>query len=118
MAITTRTKTTNSAEVSKGRYTQGGQVERYTNRLGWWERSTLSPSNSDVGYTVTARTALRPDLIAYDVYGTSELQWFVLQFNNIVDINEELTAGTRITLPTPDRLQNSGLNNSTGGVSV
>lgn len=87
-----------------GRYVYGGTVEVKGNRLGWWERQIFARSHSDVSYTITKQHARRPDLLAYDVYGRANLMWFVLQYNNITDINTEFVEGAEILLPTVQRL--------------
>lgn len=87
-----------------GRYVQGGTVEANGARLGWWERKTYDRSPTDIVYTITANYAHRPDLLAYDLYGRTTLQWFVLQYNNASDVYTDFTEGTIIELPTRSRL--------------
>ena len=118
MPITANSKTTKSTNSQSGRYVQGGSTEQYENRIGWWERRNFAKSYDDVTVTVTPRTACRPDLIAYDIYQKANLQWFILQYNNIADINTELTAGTKLTLPTPARMQSTVMTQSTGRTKV
>lgn len=93
-----------SDQVSNSRYSQGGTVEYVGGRLGWWERLKFKTSPLDVTLTVTKRYARRPDLMALDMYGKATLQWFVLQYNNVSDVNEDFIEGTVITLPTKSRL--------------
>lgn len=88
----------------EGRYVQGGQVSSAGNRLGWWERTIFPTSDTDVPFTVSKKYATRPDLLAYDAYGKANLQWFILQYNNISDINVEFVEGSQIMLPTTQRL--------------
>lgn len=106
----------NSTDGKRSRYVQGGTTERYSTRLGWWERQILEKNTTDVAVTITSKYALRPDLLAAEFYGDSRLQWLVLQFNNIVDINIEFVEGKEILLPSPSRVTFGMLNNSTGGV--
>ena len=87
-----------------GRYVQGGTVEVKGTKLGWWERRTYERSPTDIVYTITANYAHRPDLLAYDLYGRTTLQWFVLQYNNVADVYVDFTEGTTIVLPTRARL--------------
>jgi hypothetical protein len=94
-----------SDQVRDGRYVQGGTVEQLRNRLGWWERRFYAPSVTDIQFTITSRYARRPDLLAFDVYGQATLQWVILLYNNIVDINLEFRAGQSILLPTRERVQ-------------
>jgi len=41
----------------------------------------------------------RPDLLAYKIYGDSELWWAICAANNIVDPLEQLVAGKQIIVP-------------------
>lgn len=99
---------TSSLSVMRGRYTKGGDTDKRETRLGWWERdlSINKRHEDDITFLVDATSAKRPDLISYIVYGRHDLEWLVRQYNNIVDINEELVAGVYITLPSPDRALN------------
>lgn len=94
-----------SNNTSNGRYSQGGKVEDLTNRLGWWERRAFTKSPTDVQFTLTTKYNRRPDLLAYELYGKSSLQWFILQYNTITDITT-FEAGLVLTLPTKARLVN------------
>jgi hypothetical protein len=86
--------------------------------LGWWERRIIPTDDTDMTITITPQEDRRPDLIAHNIYGQAALAWVVLQFNNIVDIETELTVGTEIRLPTERRLKLDILNKSTGGQRV
>jgi len=107
--------TTNSSQSKTGRYTQGGLIDRYRNRLGWWERFQMDRQPDDIRFTITPEYDGRPDLVAYRVYKRSTLAWLVLQYNNIVDINTEFVSGKTLVLPTPHRAQVNILSNTTGG---
>lgn len=87
-----------------GRYVSGGSATVEAGKLSWWERKVLPTADDDVPFPINRKYHLRPDLVAFDAYGRSDLMWVVLQFNNIVDINEEFQAGTTISLPTRRRL--------------
>ena len=108
-------KSTNSA---KSRYTQGGETEVFEQRLGWWERDleTLKEADNDLFVTIDSKYDRRPDLFAADYFGSALLMWVVLQFNNIVDINEEFLAGKTIRMPTQERALFDFLNKNTGGI--
>lgn len=103
---------TKSTKVRDSRYVQGGTTEIFPKRLGWWDRKVLQKSNADVTITISPKYNLRPDLLAFDMYGNVNLAWVVLQFNNIVDVNEEFITGKVITLPTKKRLVTEILNAS------
>lgn len=89
---------------NSGRYIQGGGVESYPNRIGWWERVQYQFSDSDVELTLPAKYNKRPDLVAFEMYGSSRLQWLILQYNNIIDINTEFVTGKTIRLPLRSRV--------------
>ena len=118
MPITRSTSTNNSADSDRSRYSQGGDTDQFLQRLGWWERINFTQSDDDVTIVVDSRTARRPDLIAFDLYRLASLQWFVLQFNNIVDVNTEVVSGARLRLPAPSRVFSSILTRPTGGNRV
>lgn len=95
---------TNSALNERSRYVQGGIVEEFTRRLGWWERRIFSRKVDDFRYTILPSENRRPDLVARKFYGTESYMWMVLQFNNIVDIEDEFKGGKEIMLPTEKRV--------------
>lgn len=93
-----------SDQQNSGRYVFGGQVEVLGTRLGWWERTIFPKSTSDVKVTIISKYRGRPDNLAYDLYGKANLQWFILQYNNIVDVTTEFVEGVELILPTKARL--------------
>lgn len=107
-----------SSNSSRSRYTQGGTVDVYPTRLGWWERRAIPKDDSDITIEITSEEDRRPDLIAYNIYKQASLAWVVLQFNNIVDVETELKAGTTIRLPTQRRLILDILTKPTGGKKI
>ena len=110
--------TYNSADVTRSRYVQGGVVDRYPTRLGWWERRILPRSDSDIRITINARYHQRPWIVAYDYYGAENLEWVVLQYNNILDVIEEFVVGTEIVIPSNQRLNLEILTNGSRGKIV
>lgn len=97
------------------RYTQGGTVDIYPTRVGWWERRTLNKDDTDIIVTIQPQEDRRPDLIAYNLYKRPNLGWVVLQFNNIVDVETELLTGMVIKMPSLRRLTLDVLTRQTGG---
>lgn len=83
------------------RLLQGGITEQLQKRLGWWEKDStfVQERVDDITFTITPQTAARPDLISFSIYGTSMYDWIVLQYNNIVDIQEELVVGKTVRAP-------------------
>lgn len=107
----------NSIYNRNSRYVQGGETTVYPNRLGWWDKTTFAFDDTDIVMTLIADYTDRPDKLAADVYGQSSFMWLILQYNNIVDINEEFVEGAIIRLPLPSRVVREIMNQSTGGVA-
>lgn len=105
----------NSVGAPSSRYSRGGTTDVHRTRLGWWERRVIREDDTDLIITIQADEDRRPDLIAYNVYKRANLAWVVLQFNNIVDIETELTVGKTIRLPTLRRLTLDILSKSARG---
>lgn len=97
------------------RYVHGGDTTVLNNRLSWWERLDFENRQDDNDFFVTGKYVGRPDLIAYDAWGKANLAWLVLQYNNIVDLTEELTEGTLLILPSQRRVVTGILIKQTGG---
>lgn len=95
----------NSINRKRARYYSGGKTDVFSNSLGWWERDTenLTRHIDDISYLITKDKEFKPWLVSFDVYNTVELEWLVLSYNNIVDINEEFTTNTILTLPSYTR---------------
>lgn len=85
------------------RYRQGGKSTEHVDRLGWWERKLFPKHTSDVSFVLPAKYAANPGMLAYDVYGNANLEWLVLQYNNIINPHTEFVEGVTITLPTVNR---------------
>lgn len=90
--------------VGKGRYGYGGGTVDHGTHLGWWERNNIPQSFTDSTITLTSKYAKRPDLLAYELYGVSGLMWLILQFNNILDPDEEFVEGVSIRVPSKSRV--------------
>lgn len=101
----------------KGRYGYGGGVVDLDARLGWWERKIFPKSPTDLTVVIEGKYVKRPDLLSYDVYGTSHLQWLVLQYNNIIDINVEFVDGNVVQLPAKSRVFTEILNKHSQALS-
>jgi len=94
-----------SVRKKNSRYVQGGISDVGKRFIRWWERDTFKHDDiTDFVYTIDAIYDGKPDLIAYDFYGRNDLGWLVLQYNNIVDITEELATGKTIVLPDKNRV--------------
>lgn len=99
------------------RYTQGGQSTiSIDNKVKWWERTVIKKSGDDLIVEIIPRFNIRPDRMAFELYGKSELGWIILQYNSIVDINDEFITGKFIKAPHPNRVIFDILNKETGGI--
>lgn len=86
------------------RYVQGGETERFADRLGYWQRRIIPKHDTDEVFTLEAKYDRKPWLLAHDKYQDVELMWVILQFNTILDIETEFVAGRELRLPTSTRL--------------
>lgn len=101
-----------SNQQTSGRFVQGGLVDDFVDRLGWWERRVFPKHSSDVTILLPAKYNMRPDLLAYDLYGKATLHWFILQYCSISDVTT-FVQGVELTLPTRSRLFGQMLNPAT-----
>lgn len=94
-----------SLDIKRGRYNCGGKTDAYQKRLGWWERdlSFMRRQIDDVTFVITPEYAHRVDLISQKLYNRPDFEWLILQYNNIVDINEEIVVGKILYAPSPSR---------------
>ena len=86
-----------------GRYVYGGISYTGSTGLTFWERQVFPKDPTDMSYVLTAKQAHRPDLVAFEVYGTASLHWFVMMYNDLTDPIEEFVTGQTIVLPTKER---------------
>jgi hypothetical protein len=71
------------------------------NTLQYFKIRSVPASDSDAEYTLEPQYTHRPDLLAYDIYGTPRLWWVFLQRNMDV-LNDpifDFVAGVTIRLP-------------------
>lgn len=63
--------------------------------------------SDDAEYVIETQYTYRPDLLAYDYYGSPKLWWVFAQRNMdvIKDPVYDMVAGTKIYLPKPDTLK-------------
>ena len=69
---------------------------------------TITADQDDISYTIDRIYAYRPDLLAYDLYGTPRLWWVFAQRNPdvIEDPIYDFTIGKTIQLPKMANLKN------------
>jgi hypothetical protein len=109
----------NSTYTKNSRYTLGGQTETDGLKfLEWWDRTIFPVDTSDNVYTLEKIYEGRPDRLASVLYGDSSLWWLILQYNNILDLNEEFVEGVELTIPTKERVVKEFLvGGKSGGIS-
>jgi len=63
----------------------------------------------DVVYTINSTYNMRPDMLAFDLYGHSDLWWVFAQRNPNILVNPllDFSTGTTIYLPKLSNLQNA-----------
>ena len=71
------------------------------NYLGYFQIRPVPAEADDVLYEVEAQYTYRPDLLAYDLYGSAKLWWVFAQRNmdTIKDPVYDLVPGVQIYLP-------------------
>lgn len=70
--------------------------------LDYWDSSIKpTPSETDILMTITPEFHLRPDLLAYELYGNPNLFWIfaTLNMDSIIDPINDFVAGKTIFLP-------------------
>lgn len=101
------------------RILQGGKAQLSGEKIGWWERRSLAGDDiNEITITLDITNAKRPDTVAYTYYGSTDLEWVILQYNNIVDINEEFIIGTKIKIPSKLYVQTKILSKPAAMVNV
>jgi hypothetical protein len=75
--------------------------------LGILRIRPVPASSDDPQYTIETQYTHRPDLLAYDYYGTTKLWWIFAQRNMdiIKDPVYDIEAGVTIYLPKPETLK-------------
>jgi hypothetical protein len=86
------------------RLLQGGETSIDGNKLGWWEKKFFPDDTTDGTFIITKNYEYKPAYLAEIVYGRSDLEWVILQYNGIVDVAEEFKQGLLIKLPSPQRI--------------
>lgn len=98
----------NKSSVRKrnSRYVQGGNTDVFKERLGWWEKRTDIETDQfkDTIFVITKNYEHKPYLVAKIFLGREDLEWLVLQYNNIVDVIEEFVVGREIRIPSKGRV--------------
>lgn len=105
----------NSVNLKKSRYVNGGSTEATEFSLEWWEKNSFESDDSDLTYAVENSVIGRLDLIANAFYNEPQLWWVIAQYNNILDISEEIVPGRILQIPSKERVMTTFLNGAMGG---
>jgi hypothetical protein len=71
------------------------------NYLDFWQKRFLLNDPGDILYEISPQYIYRPDLLAFDLYGTSKL-WWVFSQRNVEVLKDpvfDFVPGTKIYLP-------------------
>lgn len=95
-----------SIKKKNSRYLQGGDTEIYKERLGWWEQRLDIEKDQvdDITFTITKKYEYKPWLVAKVFLGNENLEWVILQYNEIVDTIDEFVSGRVIKIPSKSRV--------------
>lgn len=69
--------------------------------LDTWVYRSIPVTDNDTEYTIESKYNNRPDLLAYDIYGSSELWWVfaVRNPNQLLDPVNDFNVGVTIMIP-------------------
>ena len=78
-----------------------------TSYLGYWVPPAVSRSATDTLIEIEPRHNNRPDILSYDLYGTSRLWWIFAMMNpdQLVDPIYDLVSGMQIYVPSNITIQ-------------
>lgn len=66
--------------------------------FGTYLRQPYVPTGQERVILITPGLAYRPDLLSYDIYGTVDVWWKIMEVNKIYDISD-FKAGITVMLP-------------------
>lgn len=73
-------------------------TERKLLTYNTYKKGTYKPTPKDKFMVVTKRYEFRPDLVSYDVYGTPDFWWKIMEANGIADVYN-FKVGLNLRLP-------------------
>lgn len=90
-------------------YYKTPQTNNYVNYLDFWNGYYFLPNNNDTLITLDSSYTHRPDLLAYNLYGATQLFWvFMLRNPNVIkDPIWDFVPGIQIYVPSKDQLLGS-----------
>lgn len=82
-------------------------TKQSANFIGLYKHRPIKPHRDDREYTITQKYHLRPDLLAFDLYGKEDYWWvfYVRNLNVIRDPIWDFTVGATIWYPSPEHLR-------------
>jgi hypothetical protein len=91
-------------------YYQTPQISNYVSYLDFWNGQYILPQGSDSIYQIPGVYNHRPDLLSYELYGTSQLWWvFALRNpNQLLDPVWDFVSGLTIYIPSKETLTRYG----------
>lgn len=103
MTVIIENAVSTSRRLTKGisRYRTQTAIYYGENRLLTFElykRRNYVPNGQEQVLLITKGVEYRPDLVSYDIYGTPDLWWKILEANKIKDVYD-FKAGKTIILP-------------------
>lgn len=75
-------------------------------------KDAVVPDPTDQVFVVPPDGVERLDLISFSFFGTPELWWVIARLNNMQDPLTAVPVGTRIRIPTRQRLASEGILNA------
>ena len=90
-------------------YNTTDQVTNYVSYLDFWKGKYILPRATDTLLQLDDSYTHRPDLLAYNLYGSTQLFWvFMLRNPNVIkDPIWDFVGGIQIYVPTKDTLLGS-----------
>jgi hypothetical protein len=87
-------------------YYQTQQITNYVGYLDYWNGQYILPQPTDSIYKIPFIYNHRPDLLSYELYGTSQLWWvFALRNpNQLIDPVWDFVSGLTIYIPAQQTL--------------
>jgi hypothetical protein len=76
-------------------------------RLGRYQHRAIAPAPTDTRRVLTSRYHHRPDILAFDIYGTPELWWvFMLRNMNLIrDPIYDFVTGIEVVVPSAETIR-------------
>lgn len=94
--------------MSKSPYSSTRTQTKYFRYLDTWTPPVIAFSDFDQTYIIESKYNQRPDLLAYDLYGSTRL-WWIFSYRNpdiLVDGVRDMIPGLEIFLPNKTQVDN------------